>query len=216
MQTTVQVQALRAQRTPASVSADVLVLNGLKFIVGFAYSRPSHPRRCNVLLLDTRLILLGGTLVDAAAAVVIGYSVIMAILSVLRVHGSDAARLLIARGVLSALGFSVAGSLLKIIALQTWEQIRLFAFVFVLRTSLKRVFAWEETRIQQRFAAAIEHKQSGAAFASLTNRLLSSLSKRASEQLLSRCTDCGRCASLTARTRSAQPSSGKSLLICPD
>ena len=105
----------------------------------------------NVLSLETRLILLGGTLVDAAAAVVIGYAVITAFLSTLRMQGSDAARLLIAKGVLSALGFSVAGSLLKIIALQTWAQIRLFAFVFVLRTLLKRVFAWEENRIQQRF-----------------------------------------------------------------
>ena len=106
-----------------------------------------------MLPLDTRLILLGGTLVDAAAAVVIGNAVITAFLSIMRLQGSDAARLLIAKGVLSALGFSVAGSLLKIIALETWAQIRLFAFVFVLRTLLKRVFAWEENRIQQRLLA---------------------------------------------------------------
>jgi hypothetical protein len=103
-----------------------------------------------VLALDTRLILLGGTLVDAAAALVIGYHVSTAILSILRRQGSDVARLLIAQGVLSALGFSVAGSMLKIIALQTWAQIRLFAFVFVLRTLLERVFVWEEHRIQHR------------------------------------------------------------------
>ncbi len=106
-----------------------------------------------MLPLDTRVILLGGTLVDFAAAVVIGYSVITALLAILRLQGSDTARLLIAKGVLAALGFSVAGSLLKIIALQTWAQIRLFAFVFVLRTLLKRVFAWEESRIQQRIVA---------------------------------------------------------------
>ncbi len=82
-------------------------------------SSPSHPSRCNMLPLDTRLILLGGTLVDAAPAVVIGYAVITAFLSIMRLQGSDAARLLIAKGVLSALGFSVAGSLLKIIALET-------------------------------------------------------------------------------------------------
>lgn len=103
-----------------------------------------------MLPLDTRLILLGGTFVDAVSAVVIGYSVIIAFLSLMRLQGSDVARLLIAKGVLSALGFSVAGSLLKIIALQTWAQIRLFAFVFVLRNLLKRVFAWEENRIQER------------------------------------------------------------------
>lgn len=103
-----------------------------------------------MLPLDTRLIFLGGTLVDAAAALVIGYYVSKAILSIFRRQGSDVARLRIAQGVLAALGFSVAGSLLKIIALQTWAQIRLFAFVFVLRTLLKRVFAWEEHRIQKR------------------------------------------------------------------
>ncbi len=103
-----------------------------------------------MLPLDTRLILLGGTLVDVAASLVIAYYVSKAILSIFRQQGSDVARLKIAQGVLVALGFSVAGSLLKIIALQTWAQIRLFAFVFVLRTLLKRVFAWEEKRIERR------------------------------------------------------------------
>ena len=102
-----------------------------------------------MLPLDTRLILLGGTFVDAAAALVIGYYVGKAILSILRRQGSDVARLWIAKGVLAALGFSITGSLLKIIALQTWAQIRLFTFVFILRTLLKRVFAWEERRIQK-------------------------------------------------------------------
>jgi hypothetical protein len=100
--------------------------------------------------LDTRLILLGGTLVDVTGAVVIGYYVAAALFAIVRGNGSDVARLYIAQGVLAALGFSVAGSLLKIIALQTWPQIRLFALVFGLRTLLKRVFAWEERRIVAR------------------------------------------------------------------
>ncbi len=103
-----------------------------------------------MLPLDTRLILLGGTLVDVAAALVVCYYVAAALWAILRGLGDDVARLKIAQGVLSALDFSVAGSLLKIIALQTWSQIRLFAFVFLLRTALKRVFAWEELRIQNR------------------------------------------------------------------
>ncbi len=106
-----------------------------------------------MLPLDTRLILLGGTLVDVAAAIVVFYYVAAALWAILRGLGDDVARLKIAQGVLSALGFSVAGSLLKIIALQTWPQIRLFAFVFLLRTVLKRVFAWEELRIQNRLLA---------------------------------------------------------------
>ncbi len=103
-----------------------------------------------MLPLDTRLILLGGTLVDCAAAFVIAYYVLAALATMVRGNGSDAVRLKVAEGVLAALGFSVAGSLLKIIALQTWLQIRLFAFVFLLRTLLKQVFAWEERRIVAR------------------------------------------------------------------
>ena len=52
--------------------------------------------------------------------------------------GSIAARLLIAKGVLSALDFSVAGSLLEI-AIETWPKMWPFAFVFVLRTLQTRV-----------------------------------------------------------------------------
>ncbi len=100
--------------------------------------------------LATRLILLGGTSVDMLAAIVIVYHVYLALLDMGRGRGSDPPRLRIARGVLLALGFSVAGSLLKIIALQTWPQIRLFAFVFLLRTLLKRVFQWEARRIMAR------------------------------------------------------------------
>ena len=96
------------------------------------------------------LIALGGSVVDVVAASVIAYHVGWAITGVWRRRGSDCARMRIAQGVLLALGFSVAGSLLKIIALQTWAQIRLFTFVFVLRTLLKRVFAWEEKSIQRR------------------------------------------------------------------
>ena len=86
------------------------------------------------------LIVGAGTVVDLLSAVVIVYHVLWALLAIVQRKGSDAARIRIAQGVLAALGFSVAGSLLKIIGLQTWSQIRLFAFVFLLRTMLKRVF----------------------------------------------------------------------------
>ena len=69
--------------------------------------------------LDTRVILLAGTLVDAVAATIIGYAVCAALSLIVRRQGSDAARLRIAQGVLAALNFSVGGSLLKISALQT-------------------------------------------------------------------------------------------------
>ncbi len=54
------------------------------------------------------------------------------------------ARRLITDGVLAALSFSVAATLLKTIGLEDWTQIRMFAFVLGFRTLLKQVFAWEE------------------------------------------------------------------------
>ena len=81
-------------------------------------------------------------------------------LAIVQQRGSDTARLRIAKGVLIALGFSVAGTLPKIIALQTWLQIRLFAFVFVLRTLLQKIFTWEELRIEARQTLLLPQKAS--------------------------------------------------------
>ena len=69
-------------------------------------------------------------------------------------RGLDSARGLIAEGVLEALGFSLAATLLKVISLQQWPQIRAFAAVFVLRTLLKRVFQHERARSIARSADA--------------------------------------------------------------
>ena len=91
-----------------------------------------------------------GSLIEGLAACVVAYHVLWAIAAILGRKGSDVARLRIAQGVLTALGFSLAGTLLKTIALQTWPQIRLFAFVFILRQLLKRVFLWEENAIHSR------------------------------------------------------------------
>ncbi len=99
---------------------------------------------------ETAWVTLGGTLIELLAAIVVGFHVLWAVARILTGHGSDDARLLIARGVLAALSFSVAGTLLKTIALQSWPQIRIFAFVLVLRTLLKRIFQWEQTMIVRR------------------------------------------------------------------
>ena len=95
-----------------------------------------------------------GSVIEALAACVIVYHVAWGLTGIVLRQGSDNARLRIAQGVLIALGFSLAGTLLKTIALQTWPQIRLFAFVFVLRQLLKRVFLWEELAIRGRMADA--------------------------------------------------------------
>ena len=93
---------------------------------------------------------MAGTLIELLAAVVIGYHVIDAVSCILRRQGSDKARLIIAEGVLSALGFMVAGTLLTTLALESWVQIRTFAVILTMRTLLKRVFTLEKAAIEAR------------------------------------------------------------------
>ncbi|WP_216320719.1 DUF1622 domain-containing protein [Deinococcus aestuarii] len=57
------------------------------------------------------------------------------------------ARLLIADGVIASLSFKVAATLLKILEVQTWNQIGLFAATLALRTLLKRFFTWERRQL---------------------------------------------------------------------
>lgn len=59
-------------------------------------------------------------------------------------RGIDTARRLLAEGVLAALGFSLAATLLNVIGLGNWTQIRTFTVVLVLRTLLKQVFQQEQ------------------------------------------------------------------------
>ena len=95
-------------------------------------------------------VLDGASLVELLAAAVIVVHAGRALFA-LRAHGGlDGARLIIADGVLAALGFSLAATLLKVIGLQQWVQIRTFATVFVLRTLLKQVFLHERARVEQR------------------------------------------------------------------
>lgn len=93
------------------------------------------------------------SLVELCAAFVIVYHAARAMVAVVRSADVDRARALIAEGVLSALGFSLCATLLKVIGLQSWVQIRTFATVFVLRTLLKQVFLQEQTRTLQRTQA---------------------------------------------------------------
>ena len=58
-------------------------------------------------------------------------------------------RLIVADGVVSALGYKTAATLLKTIELQTWTAIGLFAAILTLRTLVKRVLVWEEARLRR-------------------------------------------------------------------
>jgi uncharacterized membrane protein len=60
------------------------------------------------------------------------------------VHG----RLRIANGVIAALGFKLAATLLKTIGLQSWQAILMFAAIFALRTVVKNFLVWEEGRLR--------------------------------------------------------------------
>lgn len=98
------------------------------------------------------IILIGGSLIELLAAIVVAWHAALALWSLVSDRSGDQARLLIARGVIDALGFSVAGTLLKTIGLESWPEIRLFAFVLILRTVLKKVFQWEGQSIVRRKA----------------------------------------------------------------
>lgn len=65
-------------------------------------------------------------------------------------EGIDAARAVVADGVVAALGFVLAATLLNVIGLQTWVEIRTFATVLLLRTLLKKVFVKERAMVAMR------------------------------------------------------------------
>ena len=89
-------------------------------------------------------------LIELAAAFVVTYHAAWAMAVIVSRRQSDEVRLVIARGVLAGLGVSMAGTLLKAIGLGSWVEIRMFAFVFALRTLLKQVFKSEERAILAR------------------------------------------------------------------
>ena len=65
-----------------------------------------------------------------------------------------AARLAVADGIVAALGFKTAATLLKTIELRTWDAILMFAAVFALRTLVKRALVHEEAQLRAGSQAA--------------------------------------------------------------
>jgi uncharacterized membrane protein len=104
--------------------------------------------------LESKWIAVGGVAIELLAALVVAFHVCRALLAILRRYDADRPRLIIADGVLAALGFSVAGTLLKALALQSWQQIGMFAFVLALRTLLKQVFKREREQMARRTLAS--------------------------------------------------------------
>jgi uncharacterized membrane protein len=80
--------------------------------------------------------------------IIIGY-VVAALWVVARRRAPVRARLLVAEGVITGLSFKLAGTLLKTILIQSWEQLAIFAAIFALRFVLKRVFVWDLARARR-------------------------------------------------------------------
>ena len=59
-----------------------------------------------------------------------------------------AARLAVADGIVAALGFKTAATLLKTIELRSWEAILMFVAVFALRTLVKQALVREEAQLR--------------------------------------------------------------------
>lgn len=97
-----------------------------------------------------QLIALAGTLIEVVSAVVIAWHILLTLRSILLRQGSDHARAIIADGVLAGLGFALAGTLLKMLALENASQIRAFAVILTMRTVLKRVFQAERAHALHR------------------------------------------------------------------
>jgi len=91
------------------------------------------------------------------ALLIIGY-LLAALLTLLRTRDVQLARLQGATGVVTGLSFKLAATLLKTIQLRTWQQIFLFLAIFTLRTVLKRVFTWEQERLQQKQQEGESHR----------------------------------------------------------
>ena len=85
----------------------------------------------------------------AAGVVIAGYGA-TALVTLVRTRDVDRARLVMADGVVTGLGVLVVAALLKMIILETWSDIGLFAVILSLRTLLRRLFDWEKGRLARR------------------------------------------------------------------
>lgn len=94
----------------------------------------------NALAWTAQLIEFGGALIVALA-------IVRALLALAAGGGIDQARLLVIAGVIGALGFKTAATLLKALQLGSWRGIGAFAAIFCLRTAIKRLFLWERARL---------------------------------------------------------------------
>lgn len=83
----------------------------------------------------------------AGALLIVGHC-IGGLAELARSQDLAAVRLLVIQGSLWGLSLKTAASLLKTIEIRSWEQIAAFTAILALRTLVKRVMTWEESRLQ--------------------------------------------------------------------
>lgn len=95
----------------------------------------------------TEAIRLGARLIEIIGGFVIVGAMIQAFWAGLRERLTDSAigrmRVIMAQGVVSALGLMTAATLLKTMTLRSWNAIGIFAAILALRTLVKRTLAAE-------------------------------------------------------------------------
>jgi uncharacterized membrane protein len=107
----------------------------------------------------TEAVALLARLIEFLGALVIGAAIVRAAVALgsgrLSNVALNQARLLLASGVVSALGLMTAATLLKTINLRTWSAIGMFAVVLALRTLVKRTLAAEVARTRAHAGASL-------------------------------------------------------------
>ena len=85
--------------------------------------------------------------IEAAGSLLLLSYVVVAVTALLRQHGLERSRILLADGAILALSFKTSASLLKTIELGTWRQIGAFAAIFAVRAVLKHAFAADKAAL---------------------------------------------------------------------
>lgn len=110
---------------------------------------PTHDLDVAVLWSAALVEFIGGLVVVAAC--------LRAVLTLASALGSrqgvTAARLAVAEGVVAALGFKTAATLLKTLELRSWRAIATFAAILALRTLVKAALTHETRRLRREVAS---------------------------------------------------------------
>jgi uncharacterized membrane protein len=85
--------------------------------------------------------------IQAVAALVLSGYVLSALVALVPDGDVRRARLVLTEGVLVVLGLMVPATVLRTLAVRSWDHILALAFVLGLRILLKKLFLWEKSRI---------------------------------------------------------------------